>query len=135
MQGAAVLLALALAGCGAVQGDARDEGAARTSEEQELIGGDVIAPVTKDATALRGASVDLVVGQTLNIDTASLDVASYRGAVSDPEVAVFTAGHRDDSAEFNPGVTALAVGTTEVTLTHEQGGVEPLRFTVVVSAQ
>lgn len=122
-----------LTGCGSL-GESRSnaEGAARTSEEQAAIGGDVIAPVTKDVSELAGATVELVVGQTLVIDTAEMDVASYRADVADPEVATFTAGHRDDGAEFSPGVAALRAGSTEVTLTHEQGGVEPVEFTVTV---
>lgn len=93
----------------------------------------VIAPVTMEANALQGATVDLVVGQVLNIDTGSLAVDSYSGEVADPSIAKFTAGHEDASATFNPGVEALAAGSTEVTMTNEQRGIQPLRFTVSVS--
>mgnify|MGYP001287942399 CR=1 FL=1 len=46
---------------------------------------------------------------------------------------VIAPGKKDASAEFNPGVTALAPGTTEVTMTNEQGGIQPLQFTVTVT--
>lgn len=121
--GATALLGLGLTGCGG--GSAGDE----------PIGGDVIAPVTMTANELQGAEVELVVGQVLNIDTESLAVDSYSGEVSDPAVASFTEGRVDGSAEYNPGVTALAEGTTEVTMTNEQGGIQPLRFTVDVAAR
>lgn len=122
MVGAALLLVGSLAGC------------AGGKESGEPIGGDVIAPVTMSVNELQGAEVDLLVGQVLNINTDSLDVDSYSGEVADTEVAEFTAGYTDGSAEFNPGVTALKEGTTEVTMTNEQGGIQPLEFTVVVKA-
>lgn len=99
----------------------------------EPIGGDVIAPVTMGVNDLQGATVDLVVGQVLNIDTESLAVDSYTGKVEDTKVARFTEGRDDGSAQFNPGVEALAVGTTGVVMTNEQGGIQPLEFTVKVS--
>lgn len=99
----------------------------------EPIGGDVIAPVTMEANNLQGAEVDLIVGQVLNINTGDLAVDSYTGEVSDTSVAEFTQGRDDGSAQFNPGVTALAPGTAEVTMTNEQGGIQPLQFTVNVT--
>lgn len=117
---AVAVLAASLVGCSA--------------SASEPIGGDVIAPVTMTVNELQGESVDLVVGQVLNITTDSLAVDSYSGEVADPKVAEFVPGRIDDSAEFNPGVTALAEGSSEVTMTNEQGGIQPLTFTVVVSA-
>jgi hypothetical protein len=122
---AATALTVTLAACSGSSGSGSDE----------PIGGDIVAPVTMEANDLQGAEVDLVVGQVLNIDTGDLAVDSYTGEVADPKVAEFTQGKAgsDGSAEFNPGVTALAAGTTEVTMTNEQGGIQPLQFTVVVS--
>ena len=95
--------------------------------------GPVIAPVTMDAGDLQGTTVDLVVGQVLNIDTGDLLVDSYSGEVADTSVAEFTAGRVEDSATFNPGVTALAAGSTQVVMSNVDGGIEDLTFTVVVS--
>lgn len=122
--GAAAVLAVTLAAC---------SGGSSTSESEEPIGGDIIAPVTMEANDLQGAEVDLVVGQVLNINTGDLAVDSYTGEVADPAVAEFTPGGSSGGAEFNPGVTALAPGSTEVTMTNAQGGIQPLEFTVVVS--
>lgn len=94
----------------------------------------VIAPVTMAANDLQGATVDLLVGQVLNVTTGDLAVDSYRGTVADAAVARFDAGHDDGSARFNPGVTALAPGTTAVTMTNQNAGIQPLEFTVVVTA-
>lgn len=116
---AALLVGLTLAGC--------------AGQSSEPIGRDVIAPLTVTANELQGETVELLVGQTLNINTESLAVDSYGGEVEDTAVAEFEPGRVDNSAEFNPGVIALAPGTTMVTLTNEQGGIQPLEFTVVVS--
>lgn len=93
----------------------------------------VIAPVTMDANDLQGATVDLVVGQVLNINTGDLAVDSYTGEVADTSVAEFVPGREDGTATFNPGVKALAEGSTEVVLANSNGGIQNLTFTVDVS--
>ena len=93
----------------------------------------VVAPVTRDAGSLQGDTVDLVVGQVLNINTGDLAVDSYRGEVEDSDVAEFVPGHEDGGATFNPGVQALAPGTTTVVLSNENGGIQDVTFTVEVS--
>ena len=96
-------------------------------------GGPVIAPVAMDANDLQGETVELVVGQVLNINTGDLAVDSYSGEVADPSVAKFVPGREDGSATFNPGVEALAPGTTEVVMKNSDGGIQPLTFTVEVT--
>ncbi|WP_194408734.1 hypothetical protein [Microbacterium cremeum] len=93
----------------------------------------VIAPVTRDAGSLQGATVELEVGQVLNIDTGDLAVDSYRGEVADPSIARFTPGREEDGATFNPGVEGLAEGRTEVVLSNSGGGIQDVTFTVEVS--
>lgn len=114
--GATILVAASLSACAA-----------------EPVGGNVIAPVTKSVNELQGAEVELLVGQVLNIKTDSLEVDSYSGEVEDTKVAEFTKGRKTASAQFNPGVTALAKGSTKVTMMNEQGGIQNLVFTVKVS--
>ncbi|MET0734436.1 MAG: hypothetical protein ABWY55_02135 [Microbacterium sp.] len=96
-------------------------------------GGPVIAPVTVDVGDLEGTTVDLVVGQVLNINTGDLAVDSYSGTVADTSVAEFVKGREEGGATYNPGVTALAVGTTEVVLSNSDGGIEDVTFTVDVT--
>lgn len=93
----------------------------------------VIAPVTMDANDLQGATVELVVNQLLNINTGDLAVDSYTAEIADGAVLEFVQGREDGSATFNPGFTALKAGETEVTMTNDQGGIQPLEFTVKVS--
>ena len=47
----------------------------------------------------------------------------------------FTQGGTSGGAEFNPGLLALAEGSAEVTLINDQGGIQPLEFTVTVVAR
>jgi hypothetical protein len=95
--------------------------------------GNVIAPVTMSANDLQGATVDLKVGQVLNINTGDLAVDSYEAEVSDPSIAEFVQGREDGDAMYNPGFTAKAEGSTDVTMTNEQGGIQPLEFTITVT--
>ena len=94
----------------------------------------VIGPVVMSVEDLQGATVELAVGQSLDITTGDLPVDSYSGDVEDTSVAEFVEGRDDGSATFNPGVTAVAEGTTGVTLSNEDGGIEDVVFTVTVDA-
>ncbi len=86
-----------------------------------------------EANDLQGATVDLVVGQVLNIDTGDMPVDSYSGTVADPEVAEFVEGSDTQDAAFNPGVKALAVGGTQVVLSNSEGGIQDVTFMVNVT--
>ncbi len=92
-----------------------------------------IEPVVMDVNSLQGATVDLEVGQSLDIDTGSLAVDSYTGEVADPSVAEFVAGREDGGTTYNPGVTGLAPGSTGVTMSNTDGGIQDLTFTVNVT--
>jgi hypothetical protein len=117
------ILAMGLTGCAG--------GPVRATVPETALASPVAAPVSRPAADLRGATVYLIVGQTLNITTGDLPVDGFRAEIDDPQVAEFVPGRVDD-ATFDPGVRALAEGTTEVELTDAQGGIEPLRFTVEV---
>jgi len=93
----------------------------------------VIAPVTRDVGDLQGETVELEVGQVLNIDTGDLAVDSYSGVVSDASVAKFIVGRQEGGATYNPGVEGLAEGTTKVVLSNEDGGIQDVTFTVEVA--
>jgi hypothetical protein len=113
---AAFLAGGVLSGCASTPGD-----------------GNVITPVVQSADDLQGATVDLKVGQVLDITTGDLAVDSYTGKVEDTSVAEFTAGRDDGSAQFNPGVKGLAPGTTQVVLSNSDGGIQDVTFEVTVS--
>jgi hypothetical protein len=92
----------------------------------------VIAPVTMDVGDLQGSTVELVVGQVLNINTGDLAVDSYSGEVDDTAVAEFVKGYEQGGATYNPGVKAIAEGSTGVVLSNSDGGIQDVTFTVEV---
>jgi hypothetical protein len=94
--------------------------------------GPVIAPVTMNVNDLQGKTVDLKVGQVLNIKTGDLAGESYTGKVADTNVAVFVPAHKDDTAKSNPGVKAVKKGETQVVLSNSDGGIEDVTFAVEV---
>jgi ABC-type enterochelin transport system substrate-binding protein len=131
--GASVALAaaIALSAC-AGESTPSTSPSASTSESPAT---PVIAPVTMDSNDLQAATVELVVGQVLNIDTGDLAVDSYSAEVSDDAVAEFVQGREEGGAVFNPGFEAIAEGSTEVTMTNADGGIQPLQFTIEVTAR
>jgi hypothetical protein len=92
----------------------------------------VVAPVTVDANNLQGQTVEVGLNQVLNINTGDLPVDSYTAEIEDPSVIEFVQGRDEGGATYTPGFTALKVGETDVTMTNEQGGIQPLEFTVKV---
>ncbi|MFM9877002.1 MAG: hypothetical protein ACKVOG_04020 [Rhodoglobus sp.] len=92
----------------------------------------VVAPVTVSVGDLQGATVDVALNQVINIDTGDLAVDSYTAEIADSSILEFVQGKEDGGATFNPGLKPLKEGTTEVTLTNEQGGIQPLVFSVTV---
>jgi hypothetical protein len=94
--------------------------------------GSVVAPITVNANDVQGETIELPLNTVLNINTGDLAVDSYTADIADPSVVEFTQGKDDGSATFNPGLKPLKVGETQVTMTNEQGGIQPLEFTVKV---
>lgn len=99
--------------------------------------GDVLPPVMKNVNDLQGTTVELPLDQVLSIDTGDLATDSYTAEIADPAIVEFTQGTQganSDDLTTNPGFTPLKEGTTEVTMTNEQGGIQPLTFTIEVVA-
>ncbi len=94
--------------------------------------GAVIAPIVRDVGDLQGETIDLRVGQVLDINTGDLAVDSYSGEVATPSIAEFTPGREDGSAVFNPGITGKEPGTTKVVLSNSDGGIQDVTFEVHV---
>ena len=92
-----------------------------------------VAPITVNANDLQGETIDVPKNSVLNINTGDLAVDSYEAEIADPSIVEFVQGREDGSATFNPGFKPLKVGETEVTMTNEQGGIQPLTFTITVT--
>lgn len=125
----AAMTVAAASACGGGDTGSVGTGSSQTSES----GVAMIGPVTMSVEELPGATVELAMGRVLNINTGDVPVTGYSGEVADRRVAKFEKGRDDGSAQFNPGVTSVSPGTTEVTMTNEDAGIAPIRFTVVVT--
>ncbi len=96
-------------------------------------GGPVVAPVTVKIADLDGTTVKVALNQVVNLDTGSLATDSYSGTVADTSIATFTPGGKKGGADFNPGLTPHKAGTTEVTLSNSDGGIQDVEFTLTVT--
>lgn len=99
------------------------------------IGGDVLPPIMETANDLQGKTVELPMGQMLSIDTGSLATDSYTTEIADESIVKFVQGQQGATSSdltTNPGFEPLKEGTTEVTMTNAQGGIQPLQFTITV---
>ena len=93
----------------------------------------VVAPVVVNAGDIQGSVVTVPLNSMLVINTGDLAVDSYTATIADESIASFVQGKDDASASFNPGFTPKKVGETEITMKNEQGGIQPLVFTLKVT--
>lgn len=111
---AGVLAATALAGCASQDGP-------------------VLPPIIVNVNELQGATVELPIDTVLVINTESLAPDSYEATIADDSIVHFIQGSTGGSSESNPGFEPHKEGETAVTMTNEQGGIQPLEFTIVVT--
>lgn len=92
----------------------------------------LLGPITADISNLQGSTIAATVGRNINFtgDTATYDKWS---ATTDPTgIVTFSNGYTSGGATFNPGLVAVAPGTTKVTMTNSESK-QSVTFTVVVS--
>lgn len=92
----------------------------------------VIAPVIADLTKIDGTTVTVGVGNVIDLTGDDKTYTSWEADIADPKIVEFTPGKDDGSAQFNPGLKALAEGSTEVTLDNSESG-DSVTFTVEVT--
>ena len=112
---AGVLAAAALAGC------------ASTPD------GPVLPPIMVNVNDLQGTTVELPIDTVLVVNTESLATDSYTAEIADESIVHFVQGTTGGSSESYPGFEPHAEGTTKVTMTNAQGGIQPLEFTIEVT--
>lgn len=93
----------------------------------------VIAPVSVALDEVDGTTVTVQVGNVVNLTGDDETFADWTADVDDPEVVSFVGGRTDGSATFNPGLKALEVGDSDVTLTNSSTGAT-VSFEVEVTA-
>lgn len=94
---------------------------------------ETLPPVIVDINEIDGTTVEVAEGNVIDLTGDDETYLDWTAEISDPEVAEFTPGKDDGSAQFNPGLTALSVGDTEVTLDNSTSG-DTVTFTVEVTA-
>lgn len=118
--------ALALAGCVASSGTTASS-ASPSSDE-------VVAPVIVDLNDVDGTTVEVAVGNTVDLTGDDETYTEWMAEIGDEGVVEFIAGRDDGSAQFNPGLDALAPGETDVTLDNAETG-KTVTFTVEVTGK
>ncbi|WP_395244795.1 hypothetical protein ACGGZK_03055 [Agromyces sp. MMS24-K17] len=120
---AALGLGLALAGCSS-GGSADDTAPATTAG--------ALPPVIVDLGEVDGTTVEVPLGGTIDLTGDDETFTAWEADIADPAIVEFTPGKDDGSAQFNPGLTALEVGSTDVTL-HNAETDDSVSFTVEVT--
>ena len=121
----AVLVPGALAAC-----SDDDDDASSTTEASSS----ALPPVIVEIGSLDGTTVQVPEGGAIDVTGDDETYMDWTAEITDPEVVEFTPGRDDGSAQFNPGFQALAVGSTEVTLTNSSSA-ETVTFTIDVTAR
>lgn len=121
--------AFALAGCSGGVAPATS-----TSSTPETSGSDMLPPIIVDLGTVDGTTVKAPVGNTIDLTGDDKDFAHWTADIADAKVVAFVPGKDDGSAQFNPGLDALAEGTTKVTLDNSASGAH-VTFTVEVTAK
>ena len=84
---------------------------------EEVIGGDVVAPIELSYQDINGQTIELVVGQVINIDYGGINAGEVTVDISDPAVVEYTDAKFEDGVQFSAGLTALSGGESTVTFT------------------
>ncbi|KDA07033.1 hypothetical protein DC31_00885 [Microbacterium sp. CH12i] len=102
-------------------------GCAKDSPEDNAL-----PPVIVDITKIDGSTVQVAEGNVVDFTGDDKTFTDWTAKIQDPEIVEFTPGKDDGSAQFNPGLDALSVGETEVTLDNSTSG-DSVTFTVEVT--
>ena len=93
-----------------------------------------LPPVIVDIGSIDGTTVEVPVGGFVDLTGDDETFTAWEATVADESVAVFIPGGDDGSAQFNPGLEAIAVGSTEVTLDNTES-MDSVTFTVEVTEE
>ncbi|SFR67971.1 hypothetical protein SAMN05428970_0313 [Agromyces sp. CF514] len=123
--GLALAASFALAGCSS-SGSGSDASPSTTATAGQL------PPVIVDLADADGTTVEVALGNSIDLVGDEEHYTAWTAEIADPSIVKFVPGHDDGSAQFNPGLTATAVGQTEVSLSNSESGDE-VALTVVVT--
>jgi hypothetical protein len=99
---------------------------------ESSMGSDVVSPIQIPVADSNGKTYDIPMNTTGYLNVADGTEADWTAEFATAGVVEFTEGGTDGSATFVPGLTPVAEGSTEVTLTNSVSG-ETVTFTVNVT--
>lgn len=91
-----------------------------------------LPPVIVDISSVDGTTVSVPVGGAVDLTGDDKTYTAWTAKIADDKVVAFVPGKDDGSASFNPGLDALAEGSSEVTLTNSETD-DSVTFTVEVT--
>ncbi|MDH6254844.1 MAG: hypothetical protein RSB13_01830 [Aurantimicrobium sp.] len=84
---------------------------------QSAIGGDIVAPIELNYQDIDGQTLELVVGQVVNINYGGINDGEVTVDISDPKVVEYSAAAYENDTQYSAGLLALSGGESTVTFT------------------
>ena len=97
---------------------------------ETAIGGDIVAPIELNYQDIDGQTLELVVGQVVNINYGGINDGEITVLVSDPKVVEYSAAAYENDTQFSAGLKALSGGESTVTFTF--AGEDPRELNIQV---
>ena len=97
---------------------------------QSAIGGDIVAPIEINYQDIDGQTLELVVGQVVNINYGGINDGEITVSISDPKVVEYSAAAYENDTQFSAGLKALSAGESTVTFTF--AGEDPKELNIQV---
>ncbi|MRG59861.1 hypothetical protein GE115_08265 [Agromyces sp. CFH 90414] len=95
-------------------------------------GASMVAPVVVDLAEVDGTTIEVDAGNVIDLTGDDETYTAWTADIADESIATFIPGRDDGSAQFDPGIEALAPGETEVVLENGETG-DVVEFTVEVT--
>lgn len=84
---------------------------------QSSIGRDIVAPIELNYQDIDGQTLELVVGQVVNINYGGINDGEITVDISDPMVVEYSAASYENDTQYSAGLLALSGGESTVTFT------------------
>ena len=97
---------------------------------QSSIGGDIVAPIEINYQDIDGQTIELVVGQVVNINYGGINDGEIEVTISDKKVVEYSAASYENDTQFSAGLLALSGGESTVTFTF--AGEDPKELNIQV---
>lgn len=99
---------------------------------ESAIGGDVVAPIELNYQDISGQTIELVVGQVININYGGVNDGEITVDIADPTVVEYTAAKMEDGVQSSAGLIALAGGESKATFKFNGGDDKELTVQVLL---